>query len=69
MAYVSVTTSGNEYLHDTKPTRKTVDWENIQDTMWYNHTGHSIKLPKGSIKKLIGREITFNDGPINLKSK
>ena len=69
MAYVSVTTSGKEYLHDTKPTRKTTEWDNINSTMWYNHTGHSIKLPKGSIKKLIGREITFNEGPINLKSK
>lgn len=69
MAYVSVTTSGNEYLHDTKPTRKTVEWSNIEYIMWYNHTGHSIKLPKGSIKKLIGRDITFEDGPIKLKSK
>lgn len=26
-----------------------------------------IELPKGSIKKLIGRELTWNDEPVELK--
>ena len=28
---------------------------------------NSIKLPKGTIKKLIGKELTWNDKPIELK--
>lgn len=66
MAYLSVNTCGYEYIHDTRPTRKE-NW--ITGKRWYNHTGHQMEIPKGTIKKLIGRDITFEDGPMNLKIK
>lgn len=28
-----------------------------------------IELPKGNIKKLIGRELTWDDDPVELKSE
>ena len=71
MAYLSVNTTGDEFIHDTRPTRKTTTWfdRNRLDSskMWYNHTGHYIPIPKGTIKQLIGREITFEDGPVYFK--
>ena len=35
---------------------------------WYDAAGGScIELPKGSIKKLIGRYLTWEDDPVELK--
>lgn len=33
------------------------------------YLGHSIELPKGSIKKLIGRELSWKNSPIELKEE
>lgn len=33
---------------------------------WYD-TGDCVELPKGSIKKLIGRELSFSDEPVKLE--
>lgn len=32
-----------------------------------NINGHFVELPKGSIQKLIGRKLTWEDEPIELK--
>ena len=33
---------------------------------WVNKNDNYIILPKGSIKKLIGRELTFSDDPVEI---
>lgn len=38
-----------------------------EDTGDAYYQGHSIELSKGSIKKLIGRELTWDDEPVELK--
>lgn len=65
--YLSVTENGIELIHNSKPTRK-VDWGNGVGKCWFNHTGHTIRLHNGTIRQLIGRDITFQDGPICLKT-
>lgn len=30
---------------------------------------HGFQLPKGSIKKLIGKELSWSDGPVELKDE
>lgn len=63
--YLTVTTDGYEVIHDTRPTRKiSTNW--VDSKMWYNHTGHYMIVPNGTIRNLIGKDITFEDGPINL---
>ena len=34
--------------------------------MWWDDNNR-VELPKGTIKKLIGRELTWDDEPIELK--
>ena len=57
MAWVAVDKIGEELISRTEPFRVGDYW-----------IGYSIfYLPKGSIKKLIGRELSFSDKPVELK--
>lgn len=72
MAWIAVDTKGNEHIFHMHPTLNTNGY--YEDTETYNEIrgittnakDYSIKLPKGSIKKLIGKELTWKDGPIEL---
>ena len=73
MAYLSVTEKGKELLHESRPTRRSRHSEIYIDNYWYNYYGSpfdgpydGIVLPKGTIKHLIGRELTFEDKPVCL---
>jgi hypothetical protein len=74
MVYLSVSERGKEILHHSRPTRKTHRGSNIYcDNYWYDYYGSpfdgpydGIVLPKGTIKHLIGRELTFEDRPVCL---
>ena len=55
MAFVAVTTDCEEYIFACK-----------QVTLWLD-LKKGIKLPKGSIKKLIWRELNWNDEPVKLE--
>ena len=71
MVYLSVSENGKELLHPSRPTRKTRYANNIHcDNYWYDYYGlqfnDRIELPKGTIKHLIGRELTFEDKPVCL---
>lgn len=71
MSWLAVDKGGCEHIFAEKPCR------NESNTLWicsvvylygprYANTG-CCYLPKGSIKKLIGRELTWNDEPVELK--
>ena len=74
MAWVCVGFNGEELIFFNKPHRK-----NSKNEFYFNENDifeHEwiddkfcgcINLPKGSIKKLIGRELTWNDEPVELK--
>lgn len=62
MAYVAVDKDESEWIHDEYPERE------IYDDYWISN-GDSVELPKGTIKKLIGRTLTWNDEPVVLKKK
>lgn len=61
MAWVAVGIKGNEWIFSDKPMRaepyiwRTDIWDNV------------VRIPEGSVKKLIGRELTWNDEPVELK--
>lgn len=60
--YVAVDYDGTESIFEEKPKRCGNDLP-----MWDNEYGCSfIVLPKGSIEKLIGRQITWDDEPVQL---
>lgn len=57
MAWVAVDKIGEELISRTEPFRVGDYW-----------IGYSIvHLPKGSTKKLIGRDLSYDDEPVELK--
>lgn len=56
MSWLAVDKIGEELISRIEPFRVGNYW--IGDSMFH--------LPKGSIKKLIGRELTWNDEPVEL---
>ena len=59
MAWVATDQEGKEGIYGWIPARI--------DTEWYSSVGnYMIKLPKGSIRKLIGRDLTWDDEPVEL---
>lgn len=59
MAWVAVDKIGEELISRTEPFRVGYYW-----------IGYSIfHFPKGSIKKLIGRDFSWNDEPVELKEE
>ena len=68
MAWVAVHKDGSESIFDIKPRRVDRFWSDefyIDDVLWDSE----IELPKGSIKKLIGRDLTWGDEPVELKEE
>ena len=63
MAYLCVDRSG-EYIADNEPTRAWFDWVGWEDV--YGESCTLIPLPKGTIKKLIGKEMTWEDEPYEM---
>lgn len=68
MAWVAVHKNGKEGIFSHKPTR------GGELNFWYDEVEDGgaiydteIPLPKGSIKKLIGRDLTWEDEPVKLK--
>jgi hypothetical protein len=64
MAWVAVDIDGSEYMYNYKPVR-ILKYKN-----WYNRTvcnAKHIKLPKGTIEKLIGIKLTWDNDCIKLK--
>ena len=66
MAWVATDGAGVEWIFTVKPHRlkNYQSWEiAYKDTYVRTDT---IELPKGSIKKFIGKDMTWEDEPINL---
>lgn len=66
MAWVAVDYGGGEYVYDYKPIRRGyLTWG--QKRKNGENIGDAVELPKGSIKKLIGKDLTWEDEPVELE--
>lgn len=67
MSYLFVTKDGKEFINPTMPIRYGEEWYcyDLNVAGWAED--FSIELPKGSIRKLIGKELTWNDEPYKLE--
>ena len=63
MAWVAVTKQGREFISMCKPIR-VMDEDNYYG---WKDTFVEVSLYSGSIKKLIGRELTWEDSPVELR--
>lgn len=69
MAWLAVDKNGGELIFRFKPERKLdTDYMTRSYWGWYDSglDDWGLNLPKGSIKKLIGRELTWDDDPVKL---
>lgn len=68
MAFLCVDKDGTESIHELTPKRGFNTWLPflIGDDE-YSEMGDVIELPKGSIEKLIGINLTWEDEPVELK--
>jgi hypothetical protein len=67
MAWVAVDKNGEEAIYSTKPIRGTNRLKNNKEMWTLSCMGaHYISLPKGSIKKLIGKDLTWGDEPVKI---
>jgi len=58
MAWIAVNTNGTEIISERKGFRES-------DGFW-SYTSECIRLPKGTIKKLVGFDMDWFDKPIEL---
>ncbi len=77
MAWVAVEQNGVEVIFGEKPERDEKDlcWRYLVEvSVFYDdpeqdYYEYGIMIPKGSIKKLIGRELAWEDNPVELKEE
>lgn len=67
MSYVAVDKDGSEAIFEKKPDK------NGNQGQWLESgviaSNGSFSLPKGSIEKLIGKKLTWEDDPVELGEK
>lgn len=75
MAWVACGMYGEEFIFDYKPYRTCVYTSNDEKINHWRgfaegrYIDEPKELPKGSIKKLIGRELTWDNEPVELKEE
>lgn len=62
MSWVAVDKNGDEYVYSWEPHR-----DCHKGLELWMADGDCVELPQGSIKKLIGREMSWSDEPVELK--
>lgn len=58
MIFLAVDKDGTEGVYEGRPERAEIQ-------VWWSYDG-SVRLPKGSIKKLIGKDLTWQDEPVEI---
>ena len=59
MAWVAVDQDGLEAIFENKPLKV--------EYVWCCDGGEFVELPAGFVKKIIGRDLTWDDEPVELK--
>lgn len=72
--FLAVNKNGDEVILDNAPARQGEIWtdeRSAHDDEYFSVEDHNsaIVLPKGTIRRLTGRDLKWEDDPISLKSK
>lgn len=65
MAWLAVDDDGTEIIFDDE----NYPYRNIEQKEWKCKNEEYVDIPKGSIEKLIGRKLTWEDEPVELKGE
>lgn len=70
MAFLAASKSGEELIFQNYPIRTGFGWEDesieINDEISLVPFKYGIKLPPGSIEKLIGKKLSYTDNPVRI---
>ena len=73
MAWLAVNKDGTEWIMPGKPVRGWCGhWEYSEKVYVESEQGYvsiEIELPKGSVYKLLGKELTWDDEPVELQTE
>lgn len=69
MAYLAIDKKGRETIHEGRPDFHGCEWwysfdDGVEGEYFTNSC--TIDLPKGTIVKILGRELTFEESPIEI---
>ena len=67
-SWLAVDKNGTEYIYEKKPDRCNGYWDYLGYNGYTPYHGY-CELPSGSIKELIGKELTWKDEPVELKEE
>ena len=67
MAWLCVNKDGTELISPVMPIRDLEEWNCYSENVAGWHDDYGIKLPKGTIKKLIGKDLTWEDFAVKIK--
>ena len=66
MEWLAVDKDGTEWVCSDKPSRESANDDEFSPNSIWADAWEQIELPKGSIAKLIGRELTWSDEPVEI---
>lgn len=64
-AWVCVDQGGEEYICGDLPERVSDEMDGVEMEYWF--TENMVEVPIGTIKKIIGKDLTWNDDPVELE--
>ena len=67
--WLAVDKSGAETISAYKPNYDGFEWDDYQFLEEDGYVSTTIVLPTGSIKKLLGKELTLQDSPIRIEEE
>ena len=65
MVWLATDKDGDECIYASRPSRDKNTW--YTPASYEDDSGYFMYIPKGSIKKLIGKDLTFDDEPVELE--
>ena len=66
MAYLVKQKDGREFIFESMPERCDDEYWTVFPSIFSNDVTDCVTLPQGSIEKLIGRELNWNDEPVEI---
>ena len=67
--WLAVDRDGAETISAYKPNYDGFEWDDYQFLEEEGYVSTTIVLPTGSIKKLLGKELTLQDSPIRIEEE
>lgn len=65
--YFAVNLDGTEIASNTKPEREGNSWDCLRKNDAGFYDDYTTYLPKGTIEKIIGKGLSWNDEPIEME--